>query len=175
MISVIPTAMVRVRIGDIDIGLVRTICDGGSQPNLMTQNLLSKYGINGIRMNMALSGITGDVTRVRQRIKAKIYPWFDSNEFIEIYFWILPKDSKWNVILPDRNIRPREASLSAEMNLADPLFWKPEKISMLLGIGAWAKIVKPNLNQISATLIQQDTKFGSVVMGDTGGTPIEMQ
>lgn len=165
--------MIRIEINNVDVGLVRAICDTGSQPNLIKHNVLRKHGFRSLYAQMGLIGIAGEMTKVKQRICAKIYPWNNSDKFIELKFWVLPREAKWDVTLPDRNIRAREINLSSEMSLADPLFWKPGKIQMLLGIGAWTKIVSPGLNKLSDALIQQNTEIGSVIMGEVGNNSHE--
>lgn len=166
--------MVRLEFGNMKTEPMRALCDTGSQPNLITQNVIGKYAIETQWLSAGLSGISGQAMRIRRQITAKVYPWFDSDQFIEIEFWILPKESKWNISLPDRTIRPREVELNSDMTLADPLFWKNQKINLLLGIRAWTKFIKPEVIPLSNNLVRQETTLGSLIMGGTGGTPISI-
>lgn len=171
MIMVLPTAMVRLEINNVKIGPVRALCDGGSQPNLIRQNVLAKHGFRGYPLNKGIYGITGDAIKIRTQLKVKIYPWFESSDYVEVIFWVLPKSSNWDIALPDRIILPEEVKLSDRINMADPLFWSKGKIQLLLGIGVWAKVIKSNVSPVSKELVQQETTFGSVIMGSTGSDP----
>lgn len=169
----LPTAMVRLEIEGKMTEPIRALGDTGSQPNLMVHDILSKNGFVGTPKYTGLLGISGSPVRIRRQITVKIFPWFDSEQFIEATFWVLPKGSKWSNILPDRTIKPGEINLSNELSLADPMFWKPDKIQLLFGVEIWAQLIKPKFIELDRALVQQDTKIGSVIMGKTGSGPIQ--
>lgn len=165
--------MVRLKIAGKMTEPIRALGDTGSQPNLMVHNIMKKNGFVGTPKYTGLLGISGSPVRIRQQITVKIFPWFDSEQFVEATFWILPKGSKWCNILPDRTIKPDEVNLSNELSLADPMFWKPDQIQLLFGIEIWAQLIQPKVIELNRALIQQDTKIGSVIMGKTGTGPAQ--
>lgn len=172
-VIILPTALVRLEIEGKLTEPVRALGDSCSQPNLMVHNIMRKYNFAGIPAFTGLSGISGVPVRIRRQITVKIFPWFESEHFVEAKFWILPKGSKWCNILPDRAIKPGEIDLSSEMRLADPKFWKPDQIQLLFGVEIWAQLIQPKIIQLSKALVQQDTKIGSFIMGKTGTGPTQ--
>lgn len=50
-------------------------------------------------------------------------------------------------------------------SLADPLFWKSNPITMVLGVEIWIQLLQNGLFRASEYLVSQNTKFGHVVMG----------
>lgn len=173
-IIILPTAMVRLEIEGKMTKPVRALGDTGSHPNLMVHNIMKNYGFVGIPKYTGLLGISGLPVQIRRQITVKIFPWFESDQFVEATFWILPKGSKWCNILPDRAIKTNEIKLSSELRLADPIFWKPEQVQLLFGIEIWAQLIQPKIIELSRALVQQDTKIGSVIMGKTEAGPTQL-
>lgn len=167
-VFILPTAMVRLEVEGKMTKPMRALGDTGSQPNLMVHNVVRKNGFVGTPKYSGLLGIAGSPVRIRKQITVKIFPWFESEQFVTATFWILPKGSKWCNVLPDRTIESSEINLSSEMSLADPLFWKPDQIELLFGIEIWAQIIQPKIVELNRALVQQDTKIGSVIMGKIG-------
>lgn len=167
-INILPTVTVRLGQEKWSMNLSRGLFDCGSQPNLIVNNLIKKLNLKVQSVRTNILGLSCSPIRITRQVTLKVYPWFDSNDFVELTFWVLPKNAKWHPLLPDRIIRPSEIKLSREMTLADPLFWKPENVQLLLGIGACARILEPSLFKVSDGLIEQQTKLGAVVMGNLG-------
>lgn len=51
------------------------------------------------------------------------------------------------------------------MALADPMFWKPENVQLLLGIDACTQLLETPSAKLNGNMIQQNTKLGAIVMG----------
>lgn len=89
--------MVRIQIGKTKSEPIRALCDFGSQPNLVTQNVVRNYSLRPTQVNFGLTGISGELMKIRwkiRKIKVKIFPWFDSYDYIDVDLWVIPKESK---------------------------------------------------------------------------------
>lgn len=169
-VSILPTVVVRVGQEKFGKDLVRGLCDSGSQPNLITNRLVRRLNLQTQPIKMNITGLSFSPIRITRSIQLKIYPWFDSNKFTELTFWVLPRDAKWHPILPDRIVRPAEIKLVENISLADPLFWKPSGVDLLLGVGACAKIIKSPVVELSDGLVEQQTELGAMILGNLGGS-----
>lgn len=167
-ICILPTAVVRLGQFNVQTDPTRGLCDTGSQPNLITNQIVRKYGLRAKPTRTTITGLSCYPIKITRQINLKVYPWFDPTSSIELNFWVLPKEAKWHPLMPDRTIRASEVNLSKEMILADPLFWKPDNVQLLLGIEACVQIIEPSLFKVNEKLIEQQTKLGAVLMGSLG-------
>lgn len=83
-------------------------------------------------------------------------------------FLILPPTNKWCPILPPNDVQCTGIDKRSMLQLADPLFWKSGATTIIVGIEIWSQIVREPIIRIGENLICQNTKFGSVVMGQGG-------
>lgn len=167
-VNVLPTAMVILELNGVHTKPIRAILDTGSQPNLITSIVLRKYGFRAKTIKKKILGVSCEPINISRKIELKVFPWFDLSKSIDVDFWVLPKEAKWNPFLPDRLISPGEIDFEQELMLADPMFWKPGEIQLLLGIEICAQILKPSICKMSAKLMLQDTILGAMILGSTG-------
>lgn len=164
-LQLLPTVLVRIRIGDNWSNPVRGLFDTGSHLNLVTNNVIRRYRFRCQPMRTRVTGLECTPVQITRQIKARIYSWFDPEKYIEITICILPRDSKWKPSLPNRMVHSNEIQLTEKMALADQMFWKPENVQLLLGIDACTQLLETPLVKLNGNVIQQNTKLGSIVMG----------
>lgn len=92
-------------------------------------------------VNKTVIGISASPVRIRKMIEIEFLPWFAS-EKIKAIFYVLPKTVKWESEHPNCDIPCRALSKPLIEPLADPFFWKSDKVSMLFGIELWARLMK---------------------------------
>lgn len=73
-VYILPTAMVRIQIGNLKTEPLRALCDSGSQPNLITHSVIKNYALRPEQVNFGLSGISGEMMKVKRKIRVKIFP-----------------------------------------------------------------------------------------------------
>lgn len=152
------------------IGTYRALCDTGSNVNVVTHKIAKHYLDRAKPMNSTICGISNESIKVQKRILLEIRPWFESNKIItyQCDFWILPKLSEWGPVLPSRDISCKDMNFKLSPILADPMFWKAEPVSMILGIEFWAKFINENISLLCDDMLCYETRFGSIVLGKTG-------
>lgn len=107
-LQLLPTVLVRLKIGDKWTDPVRGLFDTGSHLNLVTNKVIKRYGFRCHPMRTKVTGLECEPIQITRRIKARIYSWFDPKKYIKIIIWILPSDSKWRPNLPNRLIHSNE-------------------------------------------------------------------
>lgn len=174
---VLPTLLVKVYIGKEVVGYHRALLDSGSQPNLINHNVIKRFVANCEHVQGQVVGIGEKSIKITRRVSAYIQPWFEREPLtkIPVKFWILPKSSTWSPILPVRDIGCAELGNNLESPLADPIFWKSEKTSVLLGIAMWPKLMQGNVHNLTGELVAQDSKVGKLIMGTAGKKESEYQ
>lgn len=159
--------MVKLYINNEFVGIFRALCDTGSQPNLLVHSAVKNHISRAKSINKIVTGISNEPLHIKREIVACVQPWFESHECsqIELSFFVLPKSCKWAPILPEQNISCATMKKDLKPTLADPLFWKSDKISMLLGIETWAAIMNEKSYTISKNLLCQESKLGNLLLG----------
>lgn len=171
-----PTVLVKEFIGDKFIGLHRALGDTGAHPNIIAHRLIESDYSKTTAVRGSMLGIENNALPIKRKVIIGLQPWFKRNpgKRIRVPFWILPKSSRWNPILPERDISCDEISNELEPVLADPLFWKAQPVSMLLNVGTWTSFLNDKSKKLSDDLLCQESKFGRVISGQLGnGVSIE--
>lgn len=91
------------------------------------------YVLSTVLKNTLL-GVGNDPIPIKREITIKLKPWFDSYEVVTANFLILPPSNTWRPILPPGDVQCAIIRNPVIKQLADPLFWKAEAVSAILGI-----------------------------------------
>lgn len=156
---------VRIECNGITYGPVRALLDSGAQPNIIDFSLFRTLKWpRTIGLRKRLVGIDGQPMEINRTALIRIRPWFESDEFIDEDFWILPKDSNRMSILPSQAVH-KAITLPSDQQLADTNYNTPSETPLLLGVRIFARIILAVLecDQDDTALLQ--TTFGVVVMG----------
>ncbi|XP_076299583.1 uncharacterized protein LOC143218334 [Lasioglossum baleicum] len=106
----------------------RVLVDGGSQSNYMTESLANLLQLKKERVNISSSGLSNLVTCAKYCVNAKIQS--NINNFSSnLKFIALPTITG---TLPTRAINHKELKIPRNVCLADPEFYKPGSIDILL-------------------------------------------
>lgn len=144
---------------------VRALADSGSQLNLITHDCVQRLGmrfspstthITGIGNTNAMRAFGIIDTHVQHRCLAE--PMISVRLLVVAKISTrLPVHRTKNVFKPD--LKPEQ--------LADPQYWVPAKIDMLIGAGVWSKIVEAEIirkDVDSTTYLAQKTLFGWTIL-----------
>lgn len=169
-VLLLPTALVKMFIGNQYIGLIRVLCDTGAQANLLEHKIIRNYEHYSLNSNGTILGIGNDAVRIRKSIEIGFLPWFIENDAEKLYatFYVLPKSVNWAPMLPELDIPCEALPSKFEPAIADPLFWRSEPVHMLFGIELWAEIVGGCVSKLGPNLVSQDTQFSSLISGRIG-------
>ncbi|GBM25188.1 hypothetical protein AVEN_184604-1 [Araneus ventricosus] len=147
----------------------REILDSGSGQDLMTADFANRLGLPQEKTNFAVSGLGGNETKVKSRLRATIQNGSGSYR-TSLDFLVVPKITDFlpivtynleNVTIPD--------------NLADPQFATPGKIDILIGAQSFFDIIKSDqIRSPNSGLVFRNTDFGYVVSGAVNSsTPVQ--
>ncbi|XP_070521821.1 uncharacterized protein [Cardiocondyla obscurior] len=100
---------------------------------------------------------------VRSKSTIVLHSFQDSEFFLEIEVLIWPKLTG---LLPSKEIKAKDILENFKKPLADPYFFKPAKVDILLGASEYSALIKEGLHRWPETdLITQDTVFGWIISG----------
>ncbi|GBM91351.1 hypothetical protein AVEN_7003-1 [Araneus ventricosus] len=147
----------------------RGILYSGSGQDLMTTDFANRLGFPQEKTNFAVSGLGGNGTKVKSRLRATIQ---NGSGFYRtsLDFLVVPKITDFltivtynleNVTIPD--------------NLADPQFATPGKIDILIGAQSFFDIIKNDQIRLpNSGLVFRNTIFGYVASGAVNlSTPVQ--
>lgn len=162
---IVPTAQVRIELEDVFIGPYKALCDTGANPNLVSYEIANCLKELIMPTSRRLVGIDGKPFQIKRKAVLKIKPWYDSENYIEDIFWILPKGEQWNFTLPIRVLDYHKFKNVTNTPMADPYFWKPEQVHIVLGAGFFAKMIISVVGRTLDGTSILETEMGIVIFG----------
>lgn len=173
-VRMMPTLLVQMLINGEFVGLFRALGDSGSEAELVHYNTIVQWYAHTTPANVNVIGLSQEDIPVNRKIEVELRPWFDQSgqTTLKVTLWILPKSNQWSPVYPDTAISPRTIEKTLLGPLADPLFWQPSKIQLLLGIEIMAMLMM-NYQSVALgeRLVSQQTAMGNVIFGGTGDWP----
>lgn len=142
----------------------RALCDSGSQLNLITSSCVQRLGLAFRSANIHVVGVgETDALRAYGYLDVKIIGLHRDCPSVAIRLVVVPRITS---MMPAVEHAQHFAGVLVATELADPDYWKPGPVEMLLGIGLWNQVVesgllREELQSISA--LAQQTSFGWVV------------
>lgn len=127
--TVLPTALVEIlHAGETFV--VRALLDGGSERSFISKRMQQQLGLPIERHNTQISGLGGTIVGNSQgkcnvKIKSR-----NSNFSLTINAIIVLKLAHF---LPSKRVNVHKIGEIADLNLADPYFYKPSPIDMIIG------------------------------------------
>jgi hypothetical protein len=144
----------------------RALLDTGSQSSFVTQNLRKKLGLPSNKINsFKISGINNKETEITERVQIRVKSRVSSFS-LSADCLVIP------IItgnLPNVEIDIERLDLPRDVELADPQFYKPSQIDILLGADKFFEIINSKQIKLGKDKpILQDSKLGWIVAGLTG-------
>ncbi|XP_053968803.1 uncharacterized protein LOC128870229 [Anastrepha ludens] len=156
------TAVVNVKRSSGEYLAARALLDSGSQVNFMTEDLAQKLRICRESTTLNIIGIGNATKKVRTKLNTFVKSRVNNYEF-SAQFWIMRSIS---VSHPDRNVNINGWKIPKNISLADPEFYKAQKVDLLLGAETFFELLA--VGQIKASPNHptlQKTLLGWVVSG----------
>ena len=169
-------ATVQVRVSDSQghMTTCRCLIDSGSQASFITENAFHKLGLKGKPTTIVINGLNQVTTsQSNYKVKAALQSRYHDRDQIKVNLLVI---SKITELLPSTAIpHIHEWTHLQGLNLADPDYWQPGHIDMLLGVEVYAEIVKGNIVKgPKDTPIAMETKFGWILLGKVSTTANEV-
>ncbi|XP_059054714.1 uncharacterized protein LOC131848794 [Achroia grisella] len=156
------TAMVKVVSDDGEKFDARILLDNGSTANFITQTLSNKLRLPRRNINSTITGINSQTSNSTQSCNLTIIS-LDDNFKINIDCYILPEITK---LLPPTSIDIRNIPIPSNLQLADPSFYCPSPIDILVGAEVfWAVLGSASIKLGKNQPTLYASKFGWIVTG----------
>lgn len=144
--------------------MARALLDSGSQTNFVTkdlaQRLQTRKGLFFICIN--LLGIGAANSQFKNKIRRLVKSRITDSEF-SIDFWVLKSISGYH---PDQSVNVGDWKIPKNLTLADPYFYKPQRINMLIGAESFFELLSVSqIKQGPEYSILQKALLGWVVAG----------
>lgn len=159
------TALVKV-IHNHQCHILRCLIDQGSQSSFITEDAAQRLKLNRIPINASISGLGSTTTATsKNMVTININSVYDNNFILPIDAIVL---SKITGIQPSYMVSLKNCNHLAHLELADPEYYKPNKIDVLLGADVYGQIICNGLRKGTPnTPIAQNTNLGWILSGKT--------
>lgn len=161
-----PTIMIRLEVDGILHGPFRALLDTGAQPMLISHTLFKQLNCVAHQATKRILGLGSSPFAITRKIDVVIRPWFESHACTMEKAWILPHQNTWQPILPSKQLEGCHGDDNFRMQLADPEYFLPKEVHIILGVGFVAKILYHKIGHELDGVAIVKTDFGNVVMGE---------
>ncbi|GBL87855.1 hypothetical protein AVEN_192033-1 [Araneus ventricosus] len=119
-------------------------------------------GMKKEKINIPVSGLNGTNIALKRKMEVEISNL--ENDFVRcVPFYVVPSITN---LTPSTRLNVDISKLPEGINLADPNFWKSNKIDALIGADLLFEMLKPNkFHLMNSSIILQETIFGYIVGG----------
>ncbi|XP_053692622.1 uncharacterized protein LOC128741071 [Sabethes cyaneus] len=158
-----------VKVSDINGHTVwaRALLDPASQINLITEELSQQLTLRRIKTHQEIGGV-GNSTVVSSHIVIAKIKSHCSTFIADFSFHVLSGITRE---LPARALATAEWTIPNEIVLADPTFYQPGRIDMILGMEVYYELIQEGLVRLGPHLpVLQKTTLGWVVSGKVGNS-----
>lgn len=162
--NILPTALVKVQSRSGNQVLARVLLDSGSQSSFITESFIKQLGLARENSKIeihGLSSISHGNTKGKSRllIQSRIDPHYTIHVDALIVKSITGK-------LPSSVIQLPNTNNLRSLGLADPMFYKPNSIEILLGVEFFFDIIENERLLLPDLPPLQQSKFGWLVAGN---------
>lgn len=156
------TALVYVYGSNGDQHECRVLLDSGAMTNFISQRAVDLLQLNKRYVNVPIIGVSGMRTTVKFQVQVKARSKVSEDEFCLDYL-VVPRVTG---ALPVKKVHIDEWPIPAELDLADPRFFEPSRIDMLIGAEAFFDMLLSGKIKLSSELpVLQESVLGWLVSG----------
>ena len=135
----------------------RALIDQGSQRSFLSEKVITKLQLPTIKRTCHVSGM-GQSSQISNKECIILLTSAKNNFKAEINTVVLPKLTNW---LPSSLITNLDFNEISGLDLADPQFWRPGPVDLVLGSDIYPQILlRDSIYPICGTLLAQKTVFG---------------
>lgn len=144
---------------------LRVILDSGSQSTFITEQASEKLGLVRENVNIILNGINCLFSNINFKCNTSIHSKYN-NFTTDISCFVIPKITG---MVPASAMNFNDFKIPNKYKLADPTFYEPQEIDMLIGSDLFWDVVCHDRISLGPNLpILQSTVFGWIVSGPVG-------
>lgn len=158
------TALVKVKDGYGNFQTCRLLLDSASQSNFITESCVQRLGLRKINNPIPIVGINNSLTDAKHSVRIELFSNY-SNFKTNISCSILPKITS---VMPATLLQPDSWSLPQNLQWADPYFFQPGHIEILVGAEIYLQILGSNkMSRPGDYPIICETELGWILSGKT--------
>ncbi|XP_055643539.1 uncharacterized protein LOC129779832 [Toxorhynchites rutilus septentrionalis] len=140
----------------------RALLDSGSQINFISESMLDRLGVQKEKANISVNGVSNIKSKAQHKARIKVCSKY-SNFEIDLNCLVTHKVTG---ILPTYEIDIASWNIPPGTQLADPSFYKPGQIDLLIGMEWFDDLIKPGRVKFSEKLpTLMDSQFGWLIGG----------
>lgn len=145
--------------------LIRAILDSGSQTSFITESVRRRLNLPSSNTNLSVFGISNNISKVREKCEVSINSQYSSFS-AKLTCYILPEITS---NMPNSKICTSFLKIPPHVKLADPNFYDPGPIEMLIGADLFWHLLCCNKINLGKNLpCLQETELGWIVSGQIG-------
>lgn len=161
---ILPTAVVKVKRQTGKYLNLRSLLDQGSQASFITESAVQSLGLRKRRTYTSISGVGDKRDNVsNSMVTFRIHSIYDPNFSTTVRAHVL---NKLTSVTPSQTLNTPPLPYIENLELADPFFYMPNKVDLLLGADVYSQVLAEGLHKgPPGTPIAQNTMFGWVLSG----------
>ncbi|XP_062542350.1 uncharacterized protein LOC134210317 [Armigeres subalbatus] len=145
----------------------RVLLDSGAMTNFVSQRLADLLQLKKNFVNVPVTGVNGMKTLVKFKVQCKVKSRVSDSEFCLDYL-VVPKVTS---ALPVTRLNVKNWPIPSKLQLADPTFFEPSRIDMLVGAEAFFDLLLSDKIRMSVHLpVLQESLLGWLVSGPVDAT-----
>ena len=162
------TALVKAESKDGTYRMVRALLDQGSQGSFVTESTVQYLGLKKTPSRQTVIGIGGNKSASSKstvviNVRSRVDPTFH----VKVNAFVLKSVT---ALLPATKVTRIEWVDLKEDVLADPDYYRPNKIDVLLGADVYSQVIQDGIKKnFGGTLLAQDTTLGWIISGACEG------
>ncbi|XP_045450124.1 uncharacterized protein LOC123658876 [Melitaea cinxia] len=159
---ILATAQLAVKAQKGNTYILRALIDQGSQASFLTEAAAQLLQLDRIPVHGKVTGVSNStVVTIRSMVKFTIQSTKQCTQPIEVKAYILKKLTS---LLPSREFAQDAWPSTMSLDLADPEYYKPRHIDILLGADVHAEIIQEGIHK-HKSLVAVNSRLGWLISG----------
>lgn len=147
--------------------VARALLDSGSQSSFITEDFCNKLQFDVIPTKITVSGLSEAQSNVSGKISIQVHSKVNNFSFKNSFLVI----RNITETLPNFKINIKNLNIPDNIKLADPHFYKPERVDVLLGADCFWNLMCVGQIKLNNGLLLQKGKLGWVIAGRMQSNP----
>ena len=163
--GLLTTAIIEVMGSNGSFQLCRAFLDAGSTSSFVTQSCATRLGLQKSKIKAEVVGLGSTFSGTAKEIATiNLKPYFTTDDKFYVNAFILPKVT---ADLPGSKVDPSVYTHLNHLKLADPNWFKPGAVDILLGADIFWSLIKANrISGPTGSPVAVDSKLGWLVAGN---------
>lgn len=143
----------------------RCLLDSGSQPNIITKGFVEKLGIRTKGTHSPITGINQSTANILAQCKVSLCSLYSQFK-AQVNCLVIEEISN---VMPQKRINTCQLEIPETLQLADPTFYEPSQVDLLLGAGIFYDLLCAGFLRLGPQLpVLKETQLGWIVSGSCG-------